>query len=41
MKQQSIGLMSLVVRDYDEAIEFYVKVVGFVLVEDSAVPEQN
>ena len=41
MKQQSIGLISLVVRDYDEAIAFYVNVVGLVLVEDSAVPEQN
>jgi len=39
--RQSIGLVSLVVRDYDEAIAFYVGVLGFSLVEDSFVPEQN
>ena len=33
--------MSLVVREYDEAIAFYVGVLGFALVEDSFVPEQN
>ena len=38
---QSLGLVSLVVRDYDEAIAFYVGVLGFTLVEDSFVPEQN
>ena len=31
--------MSLVVRDYDEAINFFVGTLGFVLVEDS--PEQG
>ncbi len=30
-----IELVTLVVRDYDEAIDFYVKVLGFSLVEDS------
>jgi catechol 2,3-dioxygenase-like lactoylglutathione lyase family enzyme len=39
--RQSIGLVSLVVRDYDEALAFYVGVLGFELVEDSFVPEQN
>ncbi len=39
--RQSIGLVSLVVRDHDEAIAFYVGVLGFDLVEDSFVPEQN
>jgi catechol 2,3-dioxygenase-like lactoylglutathione lyase family enzyme len=29
-----LGLVSLVVRDYDEAIAFYVDVVGFELLED-------
>ena len=38
---QSLGLVSLVVRDYDEAIAFYVGVLGFTLVEDSAVPAQG
>ena len=39
--RQSIGLVSLVVRDYDEALAFYVGTLGFTLVEDTAVPEQN
>ena len=39
--RQSIGLVSLVVRDYDEAIAFYVGTLGFELIEDSFVPEQN
>lgn len=33
--------VSLVVHDYDEALTFYVGKLGFVLVEDSPVPEQN
>lgn len=39
--KQSLGLVSLVVPDYDEALAFYVGVLGFRLVEDSRVPEQN
>jgi len=39
--KQSLGLVSLVVRDYDEAIAFYVGRLGFTLVEDSEVPEQK
>jgi catechol 2,3-dioxygenase-like lactoylglutathione lyase family enzyme len=38
---QSLGLVSLVVRDYDEALRFFVGKLGFVLVEDSFVPEQS
>jgi catechol 2,3-dioxygenase-like lactoylglutathione lyase family enzyme len=38
--KQSLGLVSLVVRDYDEALRFFVGKLGFVLVEDSPVPEQ-
>jgi catechol 2,3-dioxygenase-like lactoylglutathione lyase family enzyme len=38
---QRLGQISLVVRDYDEAIAFYVGKLGFTLVEDSFVPEQN
>lgn len=38
---QFLGLVSLVVRDYDEAIEFFVNVLDFRLVEDSEVPEQS
>jgi len=33
--QQSIGALSLVVRDYDEAIAFYTQALGFELIEDS------
>jgi catechol 2,3-dioxygenase-like lactoylglutathione lyase family enzyme len=39
--KQRIGLVSLVVRDYDEALAFYVGVLGFGLVEDLYVPEQD
>lgn len=39
--QQSIGLVSLVVRDYDEAIRFYTEKLGFVLLEDTYVVAQD
>jgi len=39
--KQSLGLTALVVRDYDEAIAFYVGTLGFTLVEDREVPEQK
>ncbi len=39
--KQSLGLTALVVRDYDEAIEFYTKTLDFVLIDDSFVREQN
>jgi catechol 2,3-dioxygenase-like lactoylglutathione lyase family enzyme len=39
--KQSIGLVALVVREYDEAIEFYVGTLGFSLVEDTYIPEQD
>lgn len=32
-----IAQISLLVRDYDEAIDFYVNVLGFVLVEDTVL----
>jgi catechol 2,3-dioxygenase-like lactoylglutathione lyase family enzyme len=38
---QSLGLVALVVREYDEAIAFYRDTLGFSLVEDIAVPEQD
>jgi catechol 2,3-dioxygenase-like lactoylglutathione lyase family enzyme len=34
----TLALVSLVVRDYDEALAFYVGVLGFERVEDSEVP---
>ena len=39
--RQSIGLVALVVRDYEEALAFYVGVLGFSVVEDRPVPEQK
>ncbi len=36
-KRQCIGYVALVVRDYDEAIEYYTKALGFELVEDTAL----
>ena len=39
--KQFIGLTALVVQDYDEALAFYVGKLGFTLVEDLDVPEQN
>src|SRR5262245_55725293 len=39
--KQELGLISLVVRDYDEAIAFFVGRLGFTLVEDTPVPAQS
>lgn len=36
-----LGLTAIVVRDYDEALDFYVGTLGFEKVEDSEVPEQS
>jgi catechol 2,3-dioxygenase-like lactoylglutathione lyase family enzyme len=36
-KRQQIGYIAIVVRDYDEAIEFYRQKFGFVLVEDTPI----
>ena len=38
---QSIGLVSVLVREYDEAIAFFVGVLGFSLTEDSELPEEK
>ncbi len=38
---QVLGLVSVVVRDYDEALSFYVGVLDFDLVEDTPIPEQS
>jgi catechol 2,3-dioxygenase-like lactoylglutathione lyase family enzyme len=38
---QTIGQLALVVRDYDEAIHFYVNVLGFSLIEDRMIPAQG
>jgi catechol 2,3-dioxygenase-like lactoylglutathione lyase family enzyme len=41
MHNQTLAHIALVVRDYDEAIEFYVGKLGFELVEDTYQPEQD
>ncbi len=38
---QSLGLVSLLVRDYDEALGFYVGKLGFELMEDTYIAEQD
>lgn len=38
---QYLGLVSIVVKDYDEAIAFYVGKLGFTLVEDTFQPAQS
>lgn len=39
--KQSIATVALVVRDYDEALAFYVGTLGFTLIEDSTIPAQD
>lgn len=39
--KQTLGYVALVVREYDEAIDFYVNTLGFTLVEDTFIPAQN
>lgn len=38
---QHIGYVALVVRDYDEAIDFYSRLLGFHLVEDTVITEEK
>lgn len=38
---QSIAVVALVVRDYDEALAFFVGTLGFALIEDTYIPEQD
>jgi catechol 2,3-dioxygenase-like lactoylglutathione lyase family enzyme len=39
--KQSIGYVALVVKDYDEAIDFYIRTLGFTLIEDTYISAQN
>lgn len=38
---QSIGQITIVVRDYDEALGFYVDLLGFRILEDTRIHEQD
>jgi catechol 2,3-dioxygenase-like lactoylglutathione lyase family enzyme len=39
--KQSIGYVALLVRDYDAAIDFYVRTLGFALIEDTFIEAQQ
>ena len=39
--KQSIARITLVVKDYDEAISFYIDAMGFDLIEDTALPDED
>ena len=39
--KQSLVQISLLVSDYDEAIDFYTNKLGFELIEDTYIPEQD
>jgi len=38
---QTLSLVSLVVREYAEALDFFVGCLGFTVIEDSPVPGEN
>lgn len=39
--KQYLGLTAIVVRDYDEAIAFYTGSLGFELIEDTYLPDED
>ena len=39
--KQTLGQVALVVREYDEAIDFYVRKLGFTLIEDTYIAQQD
>ena len=39
--QRALAIVALVVRDYDEAIDYYSRVLGFTVVEDRDMPAEN
>jgi catechol 2,3-dioxygenase-like lactoylglutathione lyase family enzyme len=39
--KQSIGLTTLVIREYEEAIDFFAGVLGFTVIEDTYIAEQG
>ena len=39
--QRALAIVALVVRDYDEAIDYYTRVLGFTLVEDRDMPAEH
>ena len=41
MKRHHLGLVAILVRDYDEAIAFYTETLGFDLLEDTFLPAEQ
>lgn len=41
MSNQKIAQIALVVKDYDEALDFYINKLNFVLIEDTELPNEN
>lgn len=39
--KQHLAMVSIVVKDYDEAIGYFTKVLNFTLVEDAVLPESK
>lgn len=39
--KQAIAYISLLVRDYEEALDFYIRKLGFEVLEDTWLPEEN
>ncbi|MEM8782901.1 MAG: VOC family protein [Planctomycetota bacterium] len=39
--QQRLGLVTVIVQDYDEAVEFFTQLLGFELIEDTHLPDEN
>src|SRR5580698_3915453 len=37
--KQTLGHVTLVVRDYDEALEFYTRTLNFIIIEDTRLSE--
>jgi len=38
---REITLMTLVVKNYEEAIQYYVNILGFVLIEDTPITDKK
>ena len=38
---QNIGYVALVVRDYDEALAYFIKIIGFELIEDTSFDREK
>ena len=39
--RQQVALMTIVVKEYDEAIDFYTRTLNFELIEDTYLPDED